>query len=129
MEPPPAPHRALTYYPALALFPALLVLVALVGVRVRRGVHACGQQRVRRASGPAGLEDHPGPAGGDDGRDPVLGHPEREAPRLVWIWISNLAILFGAEINAELDRARAEADGLPVGEEPYLELRDTRKLD
>ena len=48
---------------------------------------------------------------------------------LVWIWISNLVILFGAEINAELFRARAEVDGLPEGAEPYVELRDTRKLD
>jgi membrane protein len=48
---------------------------------------------------------------------------------LVWVWISNLAILLGAEFNAELDRARAEADGLPAGAEPYVELRDTRKLD
>ena len=47
---------------------------------------------------------------------------------LVWIWISNLAILLGAEINAELGRARAEVDGLPEGAEPYLPLRDTRKL-
>jgi membrane protein len=48
---------------------------------------------------------------------------------LIWIWISNIAILLGAEINAELARARAEVDGLPEGAEPYLELRDTRKLD
>ena len=46
---------------------------------------------------------------------------------LVWLWISNLAILLGAELNAELDRARAEAGGLPEGQEPYLELRDTSK--
>jgi len=46
---------------------------------------------------------------------------------LVWMWISNLAILLGAELNAELDRARAETEGLPEGEEPYLELRDTKK--
>lgn len=48
---------------------------------------------------------------------------------LVWIWISNLVILLGAEINAELSRARAQVDGLPDGAEPYVELRDTRKLD
>ena len=48
---------------------------------------------------------------------------------LVWIWISNLAILLGAEVNAELGRVRAETDGLPEGAEPYVELRDTRKLD
>lgn len=47
---------------------------------------------------------------------------------LVWVWISNLAILLGLEFNAELDRARAEVDGLPEGAEPYVELRDTRKL-
>jgi len=48
---------------------------------------------------------------------------------LIWVWISNIAILLGAEINAELARARAEVDGLPEGAEPYVELRDTRKLD
>ena len=48
---------------------------------------------------------------------------------LIWVWISNLAILLGLEFNAELNRARAEVDGLPEGAEPYVELRDTRKLD
>lgn len=43
---------------------------------------------------------------------------------LVWIWLSNLAILFGAEFDAELARARAQARGLPKGKEPYLETRD-----
>jgi membrane protein len=47
---------------------------------------------------------------------------------LIWLWISNIAILFGAEFNAELERERAVAEGLPVGREPYVELRDTRKL-
>ena len=48
---------------------------------------------------------------------------------LIWLWISNLAILFGAEFNAELERGRAAADGhFPLGQEPYVELRDTRKL-
>jgi membrane protein len=48
---------------------------------------------------------------------------------LVWIWISNLAILLGAEFNAEVERARAETDGLPEGAEPYVTPRDTRKMD
>ncbi len=48
---------------------------------------------------------------------------------LIWMWISNLVILLGAEFNAELERARAENDGLPRGAEPYVPLRDTRKLD
>jgi membrane protein len=48
---------------------------------------------------------------------------------LIWLWISNIAILFGAEFNAELERGRAaEAGGVPLGQEPYVELRDTRKL-
>ncbi len=46
---------------------------------------------------------------------------------LVWIWISNIAILLGAELNAELDRAKAESEGLPEGQEPYVELRDEPK--
>jgi membrane protein len=49
---------------------------------------------------------------------------------LVWLWISNIAILFGAEFNAELERGRAAAGGdVPLGQEPYVELRDTRKLE
>jgi membrane protein len=48
---------------------------------------------------------------------------------LVWLWISNIAILLGAEFNAELHRGRAIAAGHPPTDEPYLELRDTRKVD
>jgi membrane protein len=47
---------------------------------------------------------------------------------LIWMWISNLAILFGAEFNAELERGRAMAAGAPPDAEPFVELRDTRKL-
>jgi membrane protein len=48
---------------------------------------------------------------------------------LIWLWVSNLAILFGAEFNAELERGRAAAGGeFPMGQEPYVELRDTAKL-
>lgn len=48
---------------------------------------------------------------------------------LIWMWISNVAVLFGAEFNAELERGRAIAGGLPPNREPFTELRDTRKLD
>lgn len=48
---------------------------------------------------------------------------------LVWLWVSNMAILFGAELNAELERSRQIEAGLPEDEEPFLEPRDTRKLD
>jgi YihY family inner membrane protein len=47
---------------------------------------------------------------------------------LVWLWLSNIAILLGAELNAELERGRAIAAGHPPEEEPYMELRDTSKL-
>ncbi len=44
---------------------------------------------------------------------------------LEWLWLSNIAVLLGAEVNAELDHGRAMAAGLPEDVEP----RDTRKLD
>ena len=47
---------------------------------------------------------------------------------LVWLWLSNTAILLGAELNAELERSRAISAGHPDDAEPYLELRDDRKL-
>ncbi|AVT28347.1 hypothetical protein C6361_01260 [Plantactinospora sp. BC1] len=46
----------------------------------------------------------------------------------VWLWISNLAVLLGAEFDAELHRGRAIAGGHPEDEEPFVELRDTRKI-
>ncbi|MFF1479780.1 YihY/virulence factor BrkB family protein [Streptomyces sp. NPDC058301] len=45
---------------------------------------------------------------------------------LVWLWLSNLAILLGLEFDAELARQRAIAGGLPEDAEPYVEPRDTR---
>ncbi|MGC0337850.1 YihY/virulence factor BrkB family protein [Streptomyces sp. SLBN-8D4] len=48
---------------------------------------------------------------------------------LVWLWITNLAILLGLEFDAEMNRQRAVAGGHPAGEEPYVQPRDTRKWD
>ncbi|MFD6967941.1 YihY/virulence factor BrkB family protein [Streptomyces sp. NPDC059949] len=45
---------------------------------------------------------------------------------LVWLWITNLAILLGLEFDAELARQRAIAGGLPEDEEPYVRPRETR---
>jgi len=42
---------------------------------------------------------------------------------LVWLWISNLAILFGAEVNAELERGRELAAGQPAEEDIQLPYR------
>jgi membrane protein len=47
---------------------------------------------------------------------------------LVWLWLTNIAILLGAEVNAELERQRLIEAGLPEDIEPYVELRDTRTL-
>ena len=48
---------------------------------------------------------------------------------LVWLWLTNIAILLGAEVNAELDRSRAIAEGVPEDLEPFAEPRDTRAMD
>ncbi|WP_277436239.1 YihY/virulence factor BrkB family protein [Streptomyces sp. SPB162] len=45
---------------------------------------------------------------------------------LVWLWITNLAVLLGLEFDAEMARQRAIAGGYPPDEEPYVEPRDTR---
>ncbi|WP_406293977.1 YihY/virulence factor BrkB family protein [Embleya sp. NBC_00888] len=46
---------------------------------------------------------------------------------LVWLWLTNMAILLGAEYNAEMERARAIAGGHPPTLEPYVRMRDTPK--
>lgn len=48
---------------------------------------------------------------------------------LVWLWLSNLAVLFGAEFDAELTRERQIEEGHPETAEPFLEPRDTRSMD
>lgn len=49
---------------------------------------------------------------------------------LVWLWITNIAILFGAEFNSELQRSQQREAGerAPL-DEPFLEPRDTKKLE
>jgi membrane protein len=47
---------------------------------------------------------------------------------LVWLWITNIAILLGAEVNAEMQHQRLIEAGLPEDIEPFPELRDTKKL-
>ncbi|WP_251091817.1 YihY/virulence factor BrkB family protein [Streptomyces sp. Caat 7-52] len=46
---------------------------------------------------------------------------------LVWLWITNLAILLGLEFDAETVRQRAIAGGHPPTAEPYTQPRDTKK--
>ncbi|GAA2863456.1 YihY/virulence factor BrkB family protein [Streptosporangium fragile] len=48
---------------------------------------------------------------------------------LVWLWLSNMAILLGAEFDAELIRQRQIAAGHPPEVEPYAEPRDEPEED
>jgi membrane protein len=42
---------------------------------------------------------------------------------LVWLWLTNAAILFGAELNAETERGRQIEAGQPPEREPFLPPR------
>ena len=43
---------------------------------------------------------------------------------LVWLWITNVVILLGAEFNAEIERGRQIQAGVPEDKEPFLAPRD-----
>ncbi|MDQ0373350.1 YihY/virulence factor BrkB family protein [Cellulomonas humilata] len=45
---------------------------------------------------------------------------------LLWLWITNLALLFGAELDAELERGRQLQAGIEAEETIQLPPRDTR---
>jgi membrane protein len=42
---------------------------------------------------------------------------------LVWLWLTNVAILLGAELNAEIERGRKIEAGEPPDREPFLPPR------
>jgi membrane protein len=50
---------------------------------------------------------------------------------LVWMWITNIAVLIGAELNAETERARELEAGVPGAEEeiqaPYRDVPDEER--
>ncbi|GAA3209980.1 YihY/virulence factor BrkB family protein [Oerskovia jenensis] len=48
---------------------------------------------------------------------------------LLWLWITNLALLFGAELDAELERARELEGGIAAEQSLQLPPRDTRASD
>jgi membrane protein len=47
---------------------------------------------------------------------------------LLWLWLTNLALLFGAELDAELERGRELQSGLPAERELQLPPRDDRNI-
>jgi membrane protein len=48
---------------------------------------------------------------------------------LLFLWITNLALLFGGELDAELERGRQLQAGMPAEEELQLPARDTRNIE
>ena len=48
---------------------------------------------------------------------------------LLWLWITNLALLFGAELDAELERGRQLQAGVQAEETVQLPPRDTRTIE
>jgi len=48
---------------------------------------------------------------------------------LLWLWITNLALLFGAELDAELERGRELQAGIAAEETIQLPPRDTRTAE
>ena len=47
---------------------------------------------------------------------------------LLWLWLTNLALLFGAELDAELERGRQLQAGVQAEETVQLPPRDTRQI-
>jgi membrane protein len=48
---------------------------------------------------------------------------------LLWLWLTNLALLFGAELDAELERGRQLQAGIEAEETIQLPPRDTRNIE
>ena len=48
---------------------------------------------------------------------------------LLWLWITNLALLFGAELDSELERAGQLQAGMPAERDLQLPPKDTRVLE
>jgi membrane protein len=48
---------------------------------------------------------------------------------LLWLWLTNLALLFGAELDAELERGRQLQAGMPAEKTLQLPPRDTSKIE
>ncbi|NYG54665.1 YihY/virulence factor BrkB family protein [Nocardioides perillae] len=47
---------------------------------------------------------------------------------LLWLWLTNLALLFGAELDAEIERSRELQAGMAAEESIQLPLRDDRNV-
>jgi membrane protein len=48
---------------------------------------------------------------------------------LLWLWILNMSLLFGAEFDAEVERGRELQAGIRAEETIQLPPKDTRKIE
>jgi membrane protein len=48
---------------------------------------------------------------------------------LLWLWLTNLALLLGAEVDAELERSRQLQAGIKAEESLQLPPRDTSRSE
>jgi membrane protein len=48
---------------------------------------------------------------------------------LLWLWITNLALLLGAEVDSEMERGRQLQAGIPAERDLQLPVRDTSKIE
>ncbi len=48
---------------------------------------------------------------------------------LLWLWITNVALLFGAELDAELERGRQLQAGIPAERDLQLPPRDNSGVE
>ena len=48
---------------------------------------------------------------------------------LLWLWLTNVALLFGAELDAELERGRELQSGIPAERKIQLPPRDTQNIE
>jgi len=60
--------------------------------------------------------------------DKVYGSLAGAVAGLLWLWITNLALLFGAELDSELERGRQLQAGIAAEQELQLPARDMRGI-
>ena len=48
---------------------------------------------------------------------------------LLWLWLTNLALLLGAEVDSELERGRELQAGIPAEKDIQLPVRDDRNIE
>ena len=83
---------ALTYYALMSLFPTLLLAVSLLGPAFSSYLANFKSFNVTYGSFAAAI---------------IL---------LVWLWLTNVALLFGAEVDAEIERAKETSEAMPEQE-------------